>query len=445
MLEIMANKAGQAHYLMNLLGRKRVAVVTETQSSELRTMMALLDNYKVLQAIGISDVDSQTVRDQQKVEVDCAEIYEEYLDDGFSELPVLHRANHMKFLNRAIDNPLSGRFISLDASQTWIIYWLFNSFLILGGDISRQRQDAIAAKILLCESPEGGLGGGKGQMGHIASTYAGTLALSFTDEKAWEQIDRKKMYRWLLEDLKQPDGSFAMHVGGEKDTRAVYCALTVASIYNILTPELVKGTAEWISKCQTFEGGFSGVPDSEAHGGYGYCAVASLCLLGEPKKMLQEYCNLPKLIEWTVQRQMSVEGGFSGRSNKLVDGCYGHWVGGMFPFLEMATGHELFSRQGLQTYLLGCCQGILGGLLDKPGRLPDFYHTNYTILGLSHCQHRYEFDGDKYEKLKKEIDGAAYCCTSTRIGENEGSQVKSVNPIFGSASGYVEKMRDYYS
>lgn len=27
-------------------------------------------------------------------------------------------------------------------------------------------------------------------------------------------------------------------------------------------------------------------------------------------------------------------GGFKGRSNKLVDGCYGWWVGGSFTVLE---------------------------------------------------------------------------------------------------------------
>lgn len=29
---------------------------------------------------------------------------------------------------------------------------------------------------------------------------------------------------------------------------------------------------------------------------------------------------------WSVHRQMSVEGGFQGRTNKLVDSCYSTWV-----------------------------------------------------------------------------------------------------------------------
>jgi prenyltransferase beta subunit len=36
---------------------------------------------------------------------------------------------------------------------------------------------------------------------------------------------------------------------------------------------------------------------------------------------------------WAVMRQGALEGGFAGRTNKLVDGCYSFWVGGVFPLL----------------------------------------------------------------------------------------------------------------
>lgn len=32
-------------------------------------------------------------------------------------------------------------------------------------------------------------------------------------------------------------------------------------------------------RCQTYEGGFGGVPGVEAHGGYSYCALAALDIL----------------------------------------------------------------------------------------------------------------------------------------------------------------------
>ena len=44
---------------------------------------------------------------------------------------------------------------------------------------------------------------------------------------------------------------------------------------------------------------------------------------------------------WTSARQMSYEGGFQGRTNKLVDGCYSFWQGGVFPLL-----HVVLSKKG---------------------------------------------------------------------------------------------------
>lgn len=43
--------------------------------------------------------------------------------------------------------------------------------------------------------------------------------------------------------------------------------------------------------CQTYEGGFSAVPGTEGHGGYAFCAFASLILLKE-----QNLCDIQKLL-----------------------------------------------------------------------------------------------------------------------------------------------------
>lgn len=60
-----------------------------------------------------------------------------------------------------------------------------------------------------------------------------------------------------------------------------------------MTNELVEGTAEWVAKCQTYEGGMkpvllssyfegiSGVHFGEAHGGYTFCGYAALYLLNK--------------------------------------------------------------------------------------------------------------------------------------------------------------------
>jgi protein farnesyltransferase subunit beta len=102
------------------------------------------------------------------------------------------------------------------------------------------------------------------------------------------------------------------------------------------------------------------------------------------------YLDVPRLIAWLSSRQYAPEGGLSGRTNKLVDGCYSHWIGGCWPLIEaclrgsnspasdataaaktlVPNKESLFSREGLIRYTLCCCQdqSRRGGLRDKPSR-----------------------------------------------------------------------------
>lgn len=98
-------------------------------------------------------------------------------------------------------------------------------------------------------------------------------------------------------------------------SRAAYCVMVCLSLLNLplelpdSSPGRVKGNetfltglAEWISRCecclpllgvsanhcpgQTYEGGISDSPDHEAHGAYVFCALACLCIIGEPQEVL---------------------------------------------------------------------------------------------------------------------------------------------------------------
>merc|ERR1712224_563324 len=147
-----------------------------------------------------------------------------------------------------------------------------------------------------------------------------------------------------------------------------------------MTPELTEGCADFLIKCQSYEGGFSGYPYNEAHGGYTFCGLAACMLLG-----IQDRLNVPALLGWVTSRQMSAEGGFNGRTNKVVDSCYSFWQGGAFPLLhrllhpeecaggityegdEVApNGTWLFDQRAMQKYVLLAAQHPQGGLKDKP-------------------------------------------------------------------------------
>ena len=250
--------------------------------------------------------------------------------------------------------------------------------------------------------------------------------------------------------------------------RGIYCLLIVALLLDLLTPELVSGTAAFIASCQTYEGGFSSASRpyfsggilaaerpslGEAHGGYTFCALASWVLL-QPYISKDENAprvDLHRLLRWLVHMQgLEIElGGFKGRTNKLVDGCYSWWVGGAFALLEALgmspsipvptsvqedekagqAGNEWDDADGtirqllcpprahgdfqnhfstvkpcrsisslLGSIQLGACatsrQSMFGSFDSKfplnlcfSCRNPDAYHTAYCIAGMSAAQH----------------------------------------------------------
>lgn len=140
----------------------------------------------------------------------------------------------------------------------------------------------------------------------------------------------------------------------------------VATLLDLLTPELLHNVDKFIAACQTYEGGFacSSFPFpsleaptcraalAEAHGGYTSCALNSHFLLSSirppslPASSLE--ADFPSKIDvdgamrWSVLMQgEAIEGGgFRGRSNKLVDGCYSWWVGGGVPVIEALAQRE---------------------------------------------------------------------------------------------------------
>lgn len=396
----------------------------------------------------------------------------------------LIRDKHYNYLSRVFRpdrQPLGRNLVALDSSRPWMMYWTLhgcdlllvqqpdgegappsstNLLLQEVGDPALcavvstieacwQSMQAIALpqhlnlsehdRSLLVEASNedatfqgGGFGGGPGQMAHAATTYAAVLTLcivatsggSTSSNMAWALLERirKPLYAWFLS-LQQPKGGFRMHHDGEIDVRASYTVFCVAKLLHLLTPTLASQTTiDFVASCQTYEGGFGGEPFTEAHGGYAYCAVAALQLANQMGAI-----DRSALLGWLARRQMGYEGGFSGRANKLVDGCYSFWQGGAMAIVsshygttsshvdgdgdeimshlggrgdiwlptsdgdgnvkEPASYALLFDKPMLQRYILLCAQDVNGGLRDKPSKPRDFYHSCYNLSGLSLSQH----------------------------------------------------------
>lgn len=363
----------------------------------------------------------------------------------------LLKDKHITYLSQIWLQDLRSSFVTLDSSRPWILYWCLHGCDLLDHTPATEICQGIVQTLEACWTPAtvrlprklleqdpilsvaindnndervelagGGFGGGPGQMPHAATTYASVLALcilagSGDCPAAYTLLEKKRrfLYMWLLS-LKQPvSGSFRMQHDGEVDVRATYTVMAAAKLLHICTDTLTVGAMNYVSACQTYEGGFGGEPFTEAHGGYTFCATAAVQLLnGWPQ------VNVPALTGWLARRQMGFEGGFNGRANKLVDGCYSFWQGGALaivsrlhdsskskdgsdPWLSDQSNTSttastttdtddltlLFDEGMLQRYILLCAQDVHGGLRDKPSANRDFYHTCYNLSGLSVAQH----------------------------------------------------------
>ncbi|KAJ8614444.1 hypothetical protein CTAYLR_000801, partial [Chrysophaeum taylorii] len=368
------------------------------------------------------------------------------LDDAGK--PRLMREKHVTYLQRGLAS-LSAAYVSLDASRPWLCYWILHSLDLLDALPSPGVLERCCETLERCQNtPEGGFGGGPQQLSHCAPTYAAILALCLIgSERALTLVDRCALYSFFLA-VKDASGGFRMHDDGEVDVRGTYTVVAVAALLNMLTPQLAAGVAEYVLSCRSYEGGFGGEPGNEAHGGYVFCALATLVILDRTADV-----NLDSLERWLCRRQMTVEGGFQGRANKLVDGCYSFWQGATLAIVERLRRGSKFSlatldftttttlhdqqrdvlggayacdELALQQYILLCGQQLPdGGLRDKPGKPRDYYHTCYCLSGLAAVQH---FD---------KADNLVY-------GSRENI-VRRINPVFNIRAEKVRKSLAFFS
>lgn len=280
--------------------------------------------------------------------------------------------------------------VSFSMLVPWVSSWISNGlFAALGRERfyeearggSLRRLHALADEVARLQST--GISGGAGQLPNLGNTYAGLVLLKTLGRI--EEIDKAAIVAFIAE--MRTDTGFTMYADGEEDIRATYCAAASFSLlfseaiaedaqFNPLQhPEgqrIFAGIEESVYACQTYEGGFAGAPLEEAHGGYTFCALATLRILEKPVP------DAARLARWLAERQSSPLGGFSGRTEKEADSCYNFWVGACFKL----AGCTDFSPGGVAAFTLSECQGSEGGIKSAPGSQPDVYHTAYALLGL---------------------------------------------------------------
>ena len=138
-----------------------------------------------------------------------------------------------------------------------------------------------------------------------------------------------------------------------------------------------------------------------------------------------------------------LQGGFSGRPNKLVDSCYSFWQLSPLLISQMSLTSRagpiqkallqlelpVFSAQALAEYILLCCQHYAGGFKDKPGASRDYYHSCYALSGLSLAQNC-SFGSSNLSELKNVLVGVS---------------LEPINPLFNVCHKKVERCQHFFS
>eukprot|EP00605_Chrysophyceae_sp_TOSAG23-4_P001626 GSChrysophyteH1.ASY1.ANO1.1786.1 assembled CDS len=363
----------------------------------------------------------------------------------------LMKEYHTAFLMSGLQG-LRGGFVALDASKPWILYWILHALHLLRADpfeLSSRIVQTLTHMQHTGRHVVGGFGGGPGQIAH--SIYRFFLAMKTASQYPIFDIQYPIFnIQYSIFNTQYSIFNIQYSIFNIRSCElalvdaCTYTVLAISRILNILTPELISGTAEYLLQCQTYEGGFGGEPGNEAHGGYNFCALAGLVILNRTGD-----ANMKAQKKWLQMRQTRLEGGFMGRTNKLVDSCYSFWQGAALAMCEMVgcgdvegnesgdcvyigshggddisdllkwnitqqrqestnmrectaddfdmelnvekdsptSGPLPFNQLSLQRYILYCAQNIEGGgMRDKPGKSPDFYHTCYSLSGLSISQ-----------------------------------------------------------
>lgn len=214
---------------------------------------------------------------------------------------------------------------------------------------------------------------------HIANTYTALVMLmilgddiGFVDRKAIAQSLKK----WQL-----PDGSFCCVHGissldSENDMRFVYCAATICYILDLWDAIDVDLMFKFIAASQSYDSAFGMGPQTEAHGGCTYCALASLVMMGR----LPDLPGKEQLIDWCVKRQLH---GFQGRVEKPMDSCYAFWVGASLKLLGVGV---FLNSEACAQFLKECESASTGGFQKFPEvKAPDLLHSYFSVCGLSLC------------------------------------------------------------
>lgn len=257
------------------------------------------------------------------------------------------------------------------------MYWGVTALVLLDKLLQTLPGKEVVEFVLSCyNESQGGFGAFPRHDAHLLLTLLAVQILAMYGQLDVLGSDRRQNLVRFIHGLQLDDGSFQGDSFGEIDTRFVYTAVSTLSILGELTPPVANKSADFILRCENFDGGFGMVPGAESHAAHVFTGVGALAITDN----LHRLSNPTRTANWLSERQVLPSGGFNGRPEKIPDVCYSWWVLSSLAILKCL---HWVSFEHLERFILECQDPENGGFSDRPGNQTDVFHTCFGITGLS--------------------------------------------------------------
>ncbi|PIA18841.1 prenyltransferase and squalene oxidase [Coemansia reversa NRRL 1564] len=251
------------------------------------------------------------------------------------------------------------------------IYWGLVALKLLDRDSALDKQQVIDY-ILSCQNTDGGFGGHCGHDSHLLYTMSAVQVLSMYG--ALDKIESSRVVDYVISLQDIETGEICGDEWGERDTRFAFIAVAILSFFGALSRLDSDRIVEYVVRSMNYDGGFGSGPGGESHAAQVYTCLACLAILGRLDVVDRE-----RLSAWLAERQLP-SGGFNGRPQKLEDVCYSWWV---LSSLRILGRVHWVDCSRVCNFVLDAQEPDSGGIADRPGNVPDVYHTCFGIAGLS--------------------------------------------------------------
>ncbi|KAJ2081261.1 Rab geranylgeranyltransferase [Coemansia sp. RSA 988] len=251
------------------------------------------------------------------------------------------------------------------------IYWGLVALKLLDHDSALDKQQVIDY-ILSCQNTDGGFGGHGGHDSHLLYTMSAVQILAMYG--ALDKVDGSRVVDYVVGLQDANTGEVCGDEWGERDTRFAFIAVAILSFFGALSRLDGDRIVEYVKQSMNYDGGFGSGPGGESHAAQVYTCLACLAILGRLDVVDRE-----RLSAWLAERQLP-SGGFNGRPQKLEDVCYSWWV---LSSLRILGRVHWVDCSRVCDFVVDAQDPDAGGIADRPGNVPDVYHTCFGIAGLS--------------------------------------------------------------